>query len=158
MLSAKSQDIDKVIGLSAGADDYLAKPFNPIELLARVRAQLRRYHELNPSNGASQVLTYGELKLDLEAHKVLKNGVEIRLTPTEFQILELLWKNQGIVFSTDRIYHRIWSEEDFEIDSTVMVHIRNFKKNWRKQKKHRSILKPYGALAINMEIDRKSVV
>lgn len=127
MLSAKNQDMDKVMGLSAGADDYLSKPFNPIELLARVRAQLRRFHELNPSIMMSQQLTYQELSMNLETHRVQKQGEEIRLTPTEFQILELLWKNQGIVFSTDRIYNRIWTEDSYEIDSTVMVHIRNLR-------------------------------
>lgn len=127
MLSAKNQDIDKVMGLTAGADDYLAKPFNPVELLARVKAQLRRYRELNPNSPVDQKLVYGELTLLLEDHKLLKNGEVILLTPTEFSILELLWKNKNVVFSTDRIYDRIWGEEEFEVDNTVMVHIRNLR-------------------------------
>lgn len=128
MLSAKSQDMDKVMGLSVGADDYVTKPFNPVELLARARAQIRRYTRLNPGQSESKVLCYKELSLDLEKHTVAKNGEIIRLTPTEFKILELLWRNKGVVFSTDRLYNRIWEEEDFEVDNTVMVHIRNLRK------------------------------
>ncbi len=127
MLSAKDQEIDIVMGLTSGADDYIAKPFNPVELLARVRAQLRRFKELNPDQLNGQSLKYKNLKLDLDTHKLIKNNEEIRLTPTEFKILSLLWKNKGIVFSTEKIYRRVWQEEDFEIDNTVMVHIRNLR-------------------------------
>lgn len=127
MLSAKNQDMDKVLGLTSGADDYLAKPFNPVELLARVKAQLRRYRDLNPDYNTDGQLTYGELTLNTNNHKVSKNNKEILLTPKEFAILELLWKNKGVVFSTARIYDRVWGDEEFEIDNTVMVHIRNLR-------------------------------
>ncbi len=127
MLSAKDQEMDIVMGLTSGADDYIAKPFNPVELLARVRAQLRRFKELNPDQINGQILKYQNLKLDLDTHKLTKNNEEIRLTPTEFKILNLLWRNKGIVFSTEKIYQRVWQEEDFEIDNTVMVHIRNLR-------------------------------
>lgn len=127
MLSAKDQEMDIVLGLTSGADDYIAKPFNSVELLARVRTQLRRFKELNPNRLNSQILQYKNLKLDLDTHKLMKNDEEIRLTPTEFKILNLLWKNKGIVFSTEKIYQRIWREENFEIDNTVMVHIRNLR-------------------------------
>ena len=136
MLSAKDQDMDKVIGLSAGADDYLAKPFNPVELLARVRAQLRRFHELNPVIGTDTTLKYEGLALSLDTHRVVREGEEIRLTPTEFKILQLLWQNRGIVFSTDRIYNRIWIEAEYEVDNTVMVHIRNLREKIEKDKKN----------------------
>lgn len=136
MLSAKDQDMDKVIGLSAGADDYLSKPFNPVELLARVRAQLRRYHELNPAKGSETMLRYEGLTLCLDTHRVTRDNVEIRLTPTEFRILQLLWQNKGVVFSTDRIYNRIWVEDDYEVDNTVMVHIRNLREKIEKDKKN----------------------
>ena len=127
MLSAKDTDMDKVMGLTSGADDYIAKPFNPIELLARVRAQIRRFNEFNIAQINSEVLRYDECKLDLNTHKLVKNDEEIRLTPTEFKILKLLWVNRGIVFSTEKIFEKIWGEEEFEVDNTVMVHIRNLR-------------------------------
>ena len=103
MLSAKDQDMDKVIGLSAGADDYLAKPFNPVELVARVKAQLRRFNDFNERKPSS-ILEYMELSMNLETHRVFLNLKEVQLTPKEFAILELLWKNKGNVFSTEHIY------------------------------------------------------
>lgn len=127
MLSAKDQDMDKVMGLTCGADDYVAKPFNPVELLARVRAQLRRYNELNPIAISSEELKYNDFVLNLSTHKLLKKGEEIKLTPTEFKILKLLWVNHGIVFSTEKIFEKIWGEDNFEVDNTVMVHIRNLR-------------------------------
>lgn len=127
MLSAKDQDMDKVMGLTCGADDYIAKPFNPIELLARVRAQLRRFNELNPVQINSEVIKYDDFILNISTHKLMKKDEEIRLTPTEFKILKLLWTNRGIVFSTEKIFERIWGEEEFEVDNTVMVHIRNLR-------------------------------
>jgi DNA-binding response OmpR family regulator len=136
MLSAKNQDMDKVLGLSAGADDYLAKPFNPVELLARVRAQLRRFNELNPNANSAGILKCNGLTLYLENHKATLDDKEVRLTPTEFSILKLLWENKGIVFSTDRIYNRIWSEEEYEVDNTVMVHIRNLREKIERDKKN----------------------
>lgn len=135
MLSAKDQDMDKVMGLTAGADDYVAKPFNPVELLARVRAQLRRYHELNPANRMENELRYDNLTLLLDSHKLLKDGEEIRLTPTEFKIIKLLWTNQGMVFSTEHIFEKIWGEEEFEIDNTVMVHIKNLREKIEEDKR-----------------------
>lgn len=127
MLSAKDQDMDKVMGLTTGADDYIAKPFNPIELLARVRAQLRRFNQLNLNQGNNEQLKFDDFILNLSTHKLLKNNEEIRLTPTEFKILKLLLSNRGIVFSTEKIFERIWGEDDFEVDNTVMVHIRNLR-------------------------------
>ena len=127
MLSAKDQDMDKVIGLSAGADDYLAKPFNPVELVARVKAQLRRFNDFNERKPSS-ILEYMELSMNLETHRVFLNLKEVQLTPKEFAILELLWKNKGNVFSTEHIYDSLWSEEEaYDINNVVMVHIRNFR-------------------------------
>lgn len=127
MLSAKDQDMDKVIGLSAGADDYLAKPFNPVELVARVKAQLRRFNDFNERKPSS-VLEYMELSMNLETHRVFLNLKEVQLTPKEFAILELLWKNKGNVFSTEHIYNSLWSEEEaYDINNVVMVHIRNLR-------------------------------
>jgi DNA-binding response OmpR family regulator len=127
MLSAKDQDMDKVMGLSVGADDYMSKPFNPVELLARVRAQLRRFTELNPSQESVTHLEYQGITMYFDTHQVIVDGKEIPLTPTEFRILELLWRNKGIVFSTERIYNRIWREDSYEVDNTVLVHIRNLR-------------------------------
>lgn len=127
MLSAKDQDMDKVIGLSAGADDYLAKPFNPVELVARVKAQLRRFNDFNERKPSS-ILEYMDLSMNLETHRVFTNSKEIWLTPKEFAILELLWKNKGNVFSTEHIYNTLWSEEEaYDINNVVMVHIRNLR-------------------------------
>ena len=127
MLSAKDQDMDKVIGLSAGADDYLAKPFNPVELVARVKAQLRRFNDFNERKPSS-ILEYMDLSMNLETHRVFANSKEIWLTLKEFAILELLWKNKGNVFSTEHIYNTLWSEEEaYDINNVVMVHIRNLR-------------------------------
>ena len=127
MLSAKDQDMDKVIGLSAGADDYLAKPFNPVELVARVKAQLRRFNDFNERKPSS-ILEYMELSMNLETHREFLNLKEVQLTPKEFAILELLWKNKGNVFSTEHIYDSLWSEEEaYDINNVVMVHIRNLR-------------------------------
>ena len=127
MLSAKDQDMDKVIGLSAGADDYLAKPFNPVELVARVKAQLRRFNDFNERKPSS-ILEYMELSMNLETHRVFLNLKEVQLTPKEFAILELLWKNKGNVFSTEHMYDSLWSEEEaYDINNVVMVHIRNLR-------------------------------
>ena len=127
MLSAKDQDMDKVIGLSAGAEDYLAKPFNPVELVARVKAQLRRFNDFNERKPSS-ILEYMELSMNLETHRVFLNLKEVQLTPKEFAILELLWKNKGNVFSTEHIYDSLWSEEEaYDINNVVMVHIRNLR-------------------------------
>lgn len=128
MLSAKVEDIDKILGLSVGADDYLTKPFNPLELIARVKAQLRRFTKLNiPAQANIHQLEEGELKLDLETGQVFKSGIEINLTPTELSILKLLWKNKGIVFKISTIYERVWNQEYIENNNTVMVHIRKLR-------------------------------
>lgn len=141
MLSAKDEDMDKVMGLTSGADDYVAKPFNPIELLARVRSQLRRFNELNPCQMNNEILKYDNFILNLSTHKLLKNDEEIRLTPTEFKILKLLWVNRGIVFSTEKIFERIWGEDNFDVDNTVMVHIRNLRDKIEDDKKKPKCIK-----------------
>lgn len=127
MLSAKVEDIDKILGLSVGADDYLTKPFNPLELIARVKAQLRRYTKLNTAMTHAQILQQDDLMMDLEAGKVFKAGNEINLTPTEFSILKLLWVNKGMVFKIETIYERVWGQDYFENNNTVMVHIRKLR-------------------------------
>lgn len=128
MLSAKSQDMDKIMGLSSGADDYMGKPFNPLELLARVKSQLRRYTRLNvPRPIKSEEIEIDELTINTATHEIRIEGREIKLTPREFAILTLLAKNRGIVFSIERIYESVWNESFFQSDNTVMVHIRKIR-------------------------------
>ena len=128
MLSAKSQDMDKILGLSSGADDYVTKPFNPLELLARVKSQLRRYTQFNKD----RVNKEGEIEIDdllinTATHEVKVDGRDIKLTPREFAILELLARHRGIVFSNEKIYETVWNEPFYESDNTVMVHIRKIR-------------------------------
>lgn len=128
-LSAKSTDLDKILGLGIGADDYVTKPFNPLELTARVKSQLRRYTELNPLNPSvsDKIISIRGLEINKENHKVVVYGEEIKLTPIEFDILYLLASNPGKVFSTDEIFERVWNEKVYEANNTVMVHIRRLR-------------------------------
>lgn len=132
ILSAKSEDMDKILGLSTGADDYLTKPFNPLELLARVKSQLRRYLYLNPNYKQSNaeredIITIDGLVINKSKHTVSVNDREVNLTPTEFQILLLLASHRKRVFSAEEIFERIWDEPCYESRNTVMVHIRNIR-------------------------------
>lgn len=131
MLSAKSADIDKIMGLGTGADDYVTKPFNPLELTARVKSQLRRYTQLNPNNqsGAadSNEIHIRGLVINKDNHRVTIDDEEIKLTPIEFDILYLLSSNPGKVFSTDEIFEKVWHEKVYEANNTVMVHIRRLR-------------------------------
>ena len=128
ILSAKGEDTDKILGLNIGADDYLTKPFNPLELVARVKSQLRRYKKLgNMSVPESQKVVVGDLEIDDETKEVTIAGELIKLTPIEYNILLLLAKNAGKVFSIDEIYEQIWNEEAIGADNTVAVHIRHIR-------------------------------
>ncbi|MEJ8543896.1 response regulator transcription factor [Brevibacillus borstelensis] len=128
MLSAKSQDMDKIHGLSTGADDYMTKPFNPLELLARVKSQLRRYLKLNQAGAPREdELEIGDLLINTATRGVKVSGRDVKLTPTEFAILELLARHPGVVFSTEHIYERVWKESFGQSDNTVMVHIRKLR-------------------------------
>ncbi|HBW14182.1 MULTISPECIES: response regulator transcription factor [Proteiniclasticum] len=128
MLSAKSQDMDKILGLTSGADDYLTKPFNPLELIARVKSQLRRYYTLNadkPRNDS--VLTLDDITININTREVKKGSESIKLTKTEFDMLEYMTRNTGIVLSVEKIYENVWKEEFLESENTVMVHIRKLR-------------------------------
>lgn len=130
LLTAKSEDTDKVLGLNVGADDYITKPFNVVEMLARVRSQLRRYMQLGGSTGAaadSSVLELGNICVDDKCKKVEVDGEEVYLTPTEYDILRLLMKNPDQVFSPREIYQRVWEDEPYGAESTVAVHIRHLR-------------------------------
>lgn len=129
MLSAKSEDYDKITGLNAGADDYITKPFNPLELVARVRSQLRRYTRLGSIEPEETEGIYkdGGLVVDDNAKRVTVDGDEVTLTPTEFGILKLLTKNAGKVFSIEQIYEAVWNEPAYNPENTVAVHIRRIR-------------------------------
>lgn len=143
MISAKSQDIEKIIGLGSGADDYVIKPFNPLELIARVKSQLRRYMKLNPSNHSEEVqddIQVKGLQINRENHQVIIYGEEIKLTPIEFDILYLLASNPGRVFSTDEIFERVWNEKVYEANNTVMVHIRRLRGKLQEDSRNTKII------------------
>lgn len=130
MLSAKSEEVDKIMGLNMGADDYVTKPFTPLELLARVNSQLRRYSKylnaVNEEKDKEHIYTTGGLELNEDTVEVSVDGEPVRLTPMEFKIVQLLIKNPGRVFSADEIYERIWNEKAVNTD-TIMVHVRNIR-------------------------------
>jgi DNA-binding response OmpR family regulator len=127
MLSAKSEDMDKILGLNVGADDYVTKPFNPLELVARVKSQLRRYINFGNFAPASNVIEVKGLVLNKETKMVTVDGNEVRLTAIEYKILELLIENRGRVFSIDEIYERVWKEPSYNCENTVAVHIRRIR-------------------------------
>lgn len=130
MLSAKSEEVDKIMGLNMGADDYVTKPFTPLELLARVNSHLRRYAKylsaVSEEGEKEHIYTIGGLELNEDTVEVTVDGEPVRLTPMEFKIVQLLIKNPGRVFSTDEIYERIWNEKAVNTD-TIMVHVRNIR-------------------------------
>ncbi|HWO52773.1 MAG TPA: response regulator transcription factor [Paenibacillus cookii] len=130
MLSAKNTDMDKIYGLSIGADDYVGKPFNPLELIARVKSQLRRYHRFNkeaPPKADEGVLAFEDLVVDTVKHEVRVDGRLVKLTPREFAILELLARHQGKVLSMEQIYNSVWNEPFLDGGNTVMVHVRKIR-------------------------------
>ena len=144
MLSAKSTDLDKILGLGTGADDYVTKPFNPLELTARVKSQLRRYTQLNHNSSVHESgkneISIRELTINKDNHKVTVDGEEIKLTPIEFDILYLLASNPGRVFSTDEIFENVWNEKVYEANNTVMVHIRRLRGKMKEDARKNKII------------------
>ncbi|MFQ9509820.1 MAG: response regulator [Lachnospiraceae bacterium] len=143
MLSAKSTDLDKILGLGTGADDYVTKPFNPLELTARVKSQLRRYTQLNPGSHGEDVqneISIRGLTINKENHRVTVYNDEVKLTPIEFDILFLLASNPGKVFSTDEIFEKVWNEKVYEANNTVMVHIRRLRGKMREDERPEKII------------------
>ena len=127
LLTAKSEDTDKILGLNVGADDYITKPFNPVEMIARVRSQLRRYMELGGKETEKERIVIGNIELDDKRKEVFVDGDAVSLTPTEFDILKLLMLNKGIVMSPKEIYRKVWNDEAFGGEGTVAVHIRHLR-------------------------------
>ena len=127
LLTAKSEDTDKVLGLNVGADDYITKPFNPVELQARVRSQLRRYLQLGGGAVRESVLSIGPISLDDSSKTVTLDGEAVNLTPREYEILKLLMLNPGKVFHPRDLYRKVWNEEPYGAESTVAVHIRHLR-------------------------------
>jgi len=127
LLSAKSEDADKILGLTAGADDYVTKPFNPSELVARVKSQLRRYTTLGSIGKQNGEIVIDGLVVNTENKTVKVDGEDVRLTPIEYKILELLVRNRGRVFSAEDIYSNVWNEETVVGDNTIAVHIRHIR-------------------------------
>ena len=127
LLTAKSEDADKILGLNVGADDYITKPFNPLEVTARVRSQLRRYMQLGGGTVRPECLTVGGIELDDLAKEVTADGEPVSLTPTEYEILKLLMTHPGRFFSPKEIYAQVWKDTPFGSDNTVAVHIRHLR-------------------------------
>ncbi len=153
MLSAKSEEVDKIMGLNMGADDYVTKPFQPLELLARVNSQLRRYTRYFGTAKESQkgnVLTVGGLELNEDTVEVRVDGEQVKLTPMEFKILHLLMRNPGRVFSADEIYERVWNEEAISTD-TVMVHVRHIREKIEINPKEPKYLKVVWGIGYKIE-------
>ncbi|CAM5209791.1 DNA-binding response OmpR family regulator OS=Ureibacillus acetophenoni OX=614649 GN=SAMN05877842_1127 PE=4 SV=1 [Ureibacillus acetophenoni] len=152
MLSAKVEDTDKIHGLSVGADDYITKPFHPLELMARVKSQLRRYVELGTYNGQpSATIDVNGLSLDSEAKEVKLNGEPVKLTPIEYKITELLLKNAGRVFSINEIYELVWNEEAYNAENVVAVHIRKIREKIEADPKNPRYLKVVWGIGYKIE-------
>ncbi len=153
LLSAKSEDSDKVLGLTMGADDYMTKPFSPAELVARVRSQLRRYMQLGDYSGSQNVeqIVVGGLMLDLGSKLLYVDGDPVKLTATEYKILKLLMENPGRVYSAEEIYERVWEEDSYSVENTVMVHIRRIREKIEINPREPEYLKVVWGIGYKME-------
>lgn len=160
LLSAKSEDMDKILGLNMGADDYVTKPFNPLELTARVRSHLRRYINLGNMSDISLssdiedknvILRSGGLELNQETKAVILDGDDVKVTPIEYKILELLLSNQGRVFSSHELYERVWEEDAYNCEKTVAVHIRRIRQKIEIDSKNPKYLKVVWGIGYKIE-------
>jgi DNA-binding response OmpR family regulator len=151
ILSAKSEDTDKILGLQVGADDYVTKPFNPLELIARVKSQLRRYVTLGTYEGKNKMIDLNGLTLDQSSKEVTAHGEHVKLTPIEYKIIELLMTNAGRVFSINDIYERVWKEPSYNAENTVAVHIRKIREKIEIDPKNPRFLKVVWGIGYKIE-------
>lgn len=152
ILSAKSQDIDKIAGLSIGADDYVTKPFSPLVLIARIKSLLRRYHsQPAPSLADQNEIVIDDLVMNTATHTVTVDGEEIKLTPREFAILELMAINKGLVLSMEKIYEDVWNEPYMDSKNTIMVHIRKLREKLEKDPQNPKFIKTVWGIGYKME-------
>jgi DNA-binding response OmpR family regulator len=153
-LSAKGEDMDKIMGLSAGGDDYLTKPFNPMELTARVKANIRRvdiFDKIEGDDDKEEIITIDNLTINIDTHQVFYKDEEIHLTKTEFDILKLLASNRGMVFSIEKIYNKVWKDEFFVTDNTVTVHIRKLREKLKDDYKNPKYIKTIWGVGYKIE-------
>lgn len=154
MLTAKEEEIDKITGLTLGADDYITKPFRPLELVARVKAQLRRFTKYNSAepNQEEHLITFSGLVLDMDTHECTLNEKKLSLTPTEFSILWVLCSNRGRVVSSDELFHEVWGDKYFiNSNNTVMVHIRHLREKMHDSAEHPKYIKTVWGVGYKIE-------
>ncbi len=151
MLSAKGQDMDKITGLSVGADDYVTKPFSPLELVARIKSQLRRVRKYTHSSPLEHEMILDELSINSATHEVTLAGESIKLTPREFAIVELLARNRGQVLSMEQIYEKVWKEQYLESNNTLMVHVRKIREKIEADPRKPKYLKTVWGIGYKME-------
>lgn len=151
MLSAKTADMDKILGFGTGVDDYVTKPFNPLELTARVKSQLKRYQAIQGVSASPDMITVRDLEINKSSHRVKRRDEELALTPIEFEILCLLAGHPNRVYSTDEIFEQVWKEQVYEVNNTVMVHIRRLREKIEDDPKNPSLIKTVWGVGYKIE-------